>query len=460
MSNTLCPVPWMSQSLRANGDIRVCCQAQHGPTGGLLRDENGKEYNARTADLKKVRNSELSKEIRKYMMEGKWHPECVRCQTEMESGMNARIDYENKIWIERGEFNWEDLLSKTAADGTILEDEINCSFYDVRFGNLCNLKCRMCGPTDSSMWYEDQVKLWGDSYKDSHGKVKLIKNAKGKYEPETNLYDWHESDHYWVQMDNNIDQIRKLYIVGGEPLMIDRHYEFLQKCVDRDCAKNIIVEYNTNMTNIPQRAWDVWKHFKQVNIGASVDGVGDLQYYMRPPSRFDKIHENLLKVSKAEGNFKVWIAATINVFNVLHFPEFMEWILLNKIPRVNDDEWRPIITPHPLHGPKFYNIRMLPGWAKDHIKQKYEDYKPRLLKIIDESNFTEERKEASRRDAVGLLDQYVDYMYAKDFSEHLEQFWYATRKLDKIRGHSIEKYIPELYELLKDTEVVSESKRD
>ena len=186
---TLCPVPWMSQSLRANGDIRVCCQAQHGPTGGILRDEDGKEYNARTADLKKVRNSELSKEIRKYMMEGKWHPECVRCQTEMESGMNARIDYENKIWIERGEFNWEDLLSKTAADGTIQEDEINCSFYDVRFGNLCNLKCRMCGPTDSSMWYEDQVKLWGDSYKDSHGKVKLIKNTKGKYEPETNLYD-------------------------------------------------------------------------------------------------------------------------------------------------------------------------------------------------------------------------------------------------------------------------------
>ena len=82
---TLCPVPWMSQSLRANGDIRLWCQAQHGPTGGILKDENGKEYNAGTADLKQVRNSELSKEIRKYMMEGKWHPECVRWQTEVSS---------------------------------------------------------------------------------------------------------------------------------------------------------------------------------------------------------------------------------------------------------------------------------------------------------------------------------------------------------------------------------------
>ena len=73
-----------------------------------------------------------------------------------------------------------------------------------------------------------------------------------------------------------------------------------------------------------------------------------------------------------------------------------------------------------------------------------------MLKIIDETDWTEKRKEASRRDAVGLLDQYVDYMYAKDFSEHLPRFWYATRRLDRIRGHNIEESIPELYELLKE----------
>ena len=103
---------------------------------------------------------------------------------------------------------------------------------------------------------------------------------------------------------------------------------------------------------------------------------------------------------------------------------------------------------------------MLPKFAKDHIKQKYEDYKPRLLRIIDESNFDEKRKKDSRKEAVALLDQYVKYMYAKDFSDYLPRFWHATRKLDRIRNHSIETYIPELYELLKDTEVVSESKSD
>jgi len=449
---TLCPVPWMSQSLRANGDMRICCQAQHGPTGGILKDENGKVLNAKTSELVAARNSPLAKEIRKDMMEGKWHAECVRCKTETDSGMRSRLEYENEIWVERGRFDWDDLLSKTQADGTIDTEAIDCTFYDLRFGNLCNLKCRMCGPTDSSQWYDDQVALWSDTYKDSHGKVKLILNDKDKYEPEVNVYNWHESDHYWEQMDANIPQITKLYIVGGEPLMIDRHYEFLQKCVDAGQAKKMIVEYNTNLTNIPPRAWEVWKHFKQVNIGASVDGVGDINHYMRYPADFNTIHKNLLKLSQAEGNFKVWIAATINVFNVLHFPEFMEWILLNKMPRINDDEWRPVITPHPLHGPKFYNVRMLPKFAKDAVKAKYEAYKPKLLKIIDESNFTEERKTSSRKEVVSLLDQYVDYMYAQDFSEHVPAFWHATRKLDKIRGHSIEDYIPELYELIKGTE--------
>lgn len=452
MKDTLCPIPWMSQSLRANGDIRVCCQTQHGPTGGIMRDSEGKVYNARTANLKETRNSDIAKDIRKAMMNGEWHPDCVRCQTENEAGMRSRQIYENDIWILSGLHDWDNLLSHTQEDGTIDVDAIDCSFYDVRFGNLCNLKCRMCGPTDSNMWYEDQVKLWGPSYRDSHGKVKLIQNEKGKYVPENNVYDWHESDHYWEQMDANISEIRKLYIVGGEPLMIDRHYEFLQKCVDEGVANKITVEYNSNLTNIPQRAWDVWKHFKRIQIGASVDGVGDIQYYMRPPSHFDKIYENLIKLSKAEGNFKVWIAATINVFNVLHFPEFMEWIILNKIPKVNDDNVRPIITPHPLHGPKFYNIRMLPKFAKDAIKEKYEQYKPKLEKLIEESDFTDDRKKASKREVNKLLDQYVDYMYAKDFSEFMPQFWEATRRLDKIRGHSIEESIPELYELIKDTE--------
>lgn len=449
---TLCPIPWMSQSLRSNGDIRVCCQAQHGPTGGVLKDKQGKSYNAKTANLKEARNSDLSKEIRRHMMEGKWHPECKRCQDETSAGMNSRITYENEIWIKYGGLTWEYLLEHTDKDGTINVDEINCSFYDVRFGNLCNLKCRMCGPTDSSKWYDDQVKMWGTKYRDSHGEVELVKNNKGKYKPKTDIYNWHESDVYWEQMDNNINEIKRLYIVGGEPLLIDKHYEFLKKCVDKNVSHKITLEYNTNITSIPEKALDIWKNFKQVRIGASIDGVGSINDYMRYPSKFNKIYDNLKKLSEAEGNYRIWIACTINVFNVLHFPEFMEWIIINKLPRVNDEDRKPIITPHPLHSPKFYNIKVLPHYAKKAVESKYEEYRIKLKELVKESNFTIERKKASIKQIDDLLTQYINYMYADDYSDHLPSFWEATRKLDKIRGHNIEDHIPELYELLKDTE--------
>ena len=452
--NILCPIPWMSQSLRANGDIRVCCQAQHGPTGGILKDEDGNIYNARNADLKETRNSPLSKEIRKYMMEGKWHPECKRCQTEDEAGMRSRQFYENEVWIDHGPLTWAELLKHTKEDGTIDTDEIDCSFYDVRFGNLCNLKCRMCGPTDSNQWYDELVEMWGkEFFYDSHGKVDLIKNNKGRYVPKQDVYDWHESPHYWSQMNSNIKEIKKLYIVGGEPLMIDKHYEFLQKCIDQDCAKNIVVEYNTNLTNVPQRAWDIWKHFKQINLGVSIDGYGQRNDYMRYPSKFDKIHENLKKISTAEGNFKAWIAATVNIFNALHFPEFIEWIIKNKMPRVNDDDWiRPIISPHPLHKPFYYNTRVLPKEAKDIVHSKYETYKPYLCSLVDKQNWNDTRKENSKKDIIGLLDQYSKYMYAEDLSEHMPKFWENTRKLDSIRGTRLEDAIPELYGLIQHTQ--------
>ena len=95
---------------------------------------------------------------------------------------------------------------------------------------------------------------------------------------------------------------------------------------------------------------------------------------------------------------------------------------------------------------------MLPKFAKDAVHEKYQKYKPYLCDLIDEQDWDADRKEASKKEVVSLLNQYSDYMYAKDFSDNLPRFWEATRRLDKIRGHSIEEYIPELYDLLKATE--------
>ena len=119
-----------------------------------------------------------------------------------------------------------------------------------------------------------------------------------------------------------------------------------QKCVDQGYAKDMIVEYNSNITNIPKRAWDIWKHFRRIGIGASIDAIGDLNYYIRYPSHFKKIWENLNKLSSADGNFKVWYATTISVYNVYIPSEMLEFIIQIRYPRVNDDDMKSIMSPN------------------------------------------------------------------------------------------------------------------
>lgn len=452
-NTNLCPIPWIHQAVQSTGDLRVCCHASHGPERGVLKDAQGNSLKAYNTDLTEARNHPLLKEIRAYMMQGKWHPECKRCQTETESGVNSRPIYENQYWIDSGLYQWNNLLNFTDSDGNINTEEIECSFYDIRLGNFCNLKCRMCGPTDSSLWYDDYAKLWDTtSYKDSHGRVEMVKNFKNKFVPVSDPYQWYEKEGYWIQMNRQMKEIKKMMIVGGEPLLIEKHYDFLQECVTNGYANNIILEYNSNCTSIPQRAFDLWKEFKEVRIGASIDGYGAVNDYIRYPSKFSHIHKNLVKLKRATGNYKVWIAATINIYNILYLPDFIEWIIDNNLFNAEDTDVRPILTPHPLHRPNFQNIRILPKDAKQYVEKNFNQKRIHLENVISKKIKDPFQKERSLNDMNKILDEYINFMWEDDYSDQLKKFWQTTRKLDQMRNLSLEKSVPELYELIKDTE--------
>ena len=274
-----------------------------------------KVYNAKDAILSDARNVPMLKQARLDMLEGKWPNACKRCEDEESAGIRSRMQYENERWSADNTWNIEKARAATQTDGSIDVNEVPVVFYDLRFGNLCNLKCRMCGPTDSSQWYEDQVKMFGNTYQDTQGIVNLQKDGKGKYKPVVDIYGWYENSSLWGQLEENMSKIRHLYLVGGEPLMINEHYAFLQKCVDRGEASHIVLEYNTNITNIPDRAWNIWKHFERIEIGASVDGIGKVVEYIRHPVKWEIIERNMWALDNAEGNFKLWLAPTIGILN-------------------------------------------------------------------------------------------------------------------------------------------------
>ena len=426
MSNTFCPIPWNFQAVQNNGTVRVCCQMNMTKGRGTLFKDDGAPYNAGKDDLDSARNAKLIKSVRKDMLQGKWPKDCARCMQEEQSGLRSRRIYENESW----NLTVEQAKEFTEGDGTIDSKKFPLVYYDLRFGNLCNLACRMCGPEDSHTWYKDWAKMYGPEWDDTHGKVKLQKNSKGRWV--TDAYDWHYSTKFWDHIESNLQNIQHVYMAGGEPLLIERHYEFLQKCIDAGVAKNIIIEYNTNLTNIPHKVLPMWEKFKLIRIGASIDGYGKVQEYQRYPSKWSAIEKNLQKIDSMPQNISAWIAFTVTNINVYHVPEFISWKLQQNFKKINKGKTK-IITHHVCHKPWYSSIRVLPSNTKKDITAHYEDWKEKFETYDDNT----------KKRACSILDSISNYMNAKDESDKLSNFVEYTKKLDTIRNQSILDIVPQ-----------------
>ena len=431
MPNTFCPIPWNFQAIQNNGTVRICCQMNMTPGRGTLKKDNGMPYNAGKDNLVEARNADLIKTTRAQMLKGEWPVDCMRCKQEEESGLQSRRMFENEEWP----MDMQHIENITSEDGTIDTDAAPLVYYDLRFGNLCNLACRMCGPEDSHTWYKDWAKMYGTEWDDTHGKVKLEKDQKGRWV--TSAYDWHYSTSFWDQIENNLENIQMVYMAGGEPLMIERHYEFLQKCIDADVAKNIVLDYNTNLTNNPPKVTPMWEKFKRVQIGASIDGMNDVLEYQRYPAKWKSIEKNLQLLDNLPKNVSAWIACTITNVNVYHIPEFIDWLIQQDFKKINSSKNKRIMTHHVCHKPWYSSIRVLPEDIKQDISTHYDKWK---------DHFSKYDKERQTR-ACKILDSISKYMLAKDESDKLENFVDYTVKLDKIRNQNIIDIVPQYREI-------------
>lgn len=436
-TNTFCPIPWIFQAVRNNGDVRVCCQANVTKNQGVVRKLDGSSYNAGRDNMIEARNTDMMKAIRKNMLEGRWSDECGRCQTEEESGLRSRRQYEQH-W----NFKIEDALKITKPDGSIDANDVPLVYYDLRFGNLCNLKCRMCGPTDSHSWYEDWLEVYGgDGFKDTHGYVKLDKNNKGRLH--TADYDWHTSEKFWDHIESNIPNMQHVYMAGGEPLMIERHYDFLQKCIDMGQAEKMSIEYNTNMTNMQPRVLELWKKFKNVRIGASVDGMGSVVEYQRHPAKWPLILKNLQTVDALGSNVDAWLACTVTTLNIFHIPEFIKWkIKESGFKKINSGKRLPVLTIHVAHSPVTSCIQVLPAEMKKLVREQYDTFKDWLIK--------EDLPDHVRDGAITILDNIINYMMKGDKSEKWDWFCTYTKQLDKLRKQNIVDIVPQYEQYFKE----------
>ncbi len=466
-----CVLPWSHVSVKENGDYRLCCHSEASPGRGILKGRHGRPLHVSGASWKDVLNSPLMKSVRKNMLSGRWPKECRRCQSEHESGIMSRNMYERRHLADLVEAerypSYKKARALTREDGSVSLEDFPVSYPDIRFGNLCNLKCVMCSPISSSKWYDDFHGVWGYSHF-FYGakKVSLIPDkSKGlrransgdppRMKLKEDIYGWQNDPNFWSEMERRMGDFRHIYIAGGEPLLIKSHYEFLKKCVQKGLAPKLNIQYNTNLTVIPKAALDIWRRFRRVLIGVSLDGIAGLNDFIRFPSKWESIEKNLERLSRAEGSFDIHITISVSLLNICHLPGFIEYIMRKNYKRVGPWGRQCVISPHPVHRPHYLNVNILEDTFKREIKERFELSKKRFLAIDWRAECGESRGAAGwdekARQACQILDSYAEYMNkitykGDDLIKWRSNFIHFMDRLDELRKTSWPKALPELYQ--------------
>lgn len=333
---------------------------------------------------------------------------------------------------------FDDKLGSSFTDYSIFSNLNQVTFIELWFSNKCNLKCRMCSPKHSNQLIKDWNSVV-DSTKDS----KYFSYLEDILLPEK---DWTEDENSWDNLfnfvkaiqDNNPNQIITFIMSGGEPAICDGMYKFFDLCLEYDIAKNIILSYNTNLTVLPSKMLSHWKNFKQIELTASIDGFNEVNNYIRYPSQWEKIVNNisLLRELQTEINISLQVRPTIQIYNILSITELYNWCLVTPFSNSYNHIGFGRLS-NPLVGPEILNITALPKPLKDLSAKRlikfFEDHKD--FKYLINNNF--ER-------GVRFI---LKYMYSKDSSYLFPDFLRFTTHLDKSRNQNILDIMPELRQL-------------
>jgi sulfatase maturation enzyme AslB (radical SAM superfamily) len=369
IKKSFCVIPWVQLASKPIGTARVCCLMANSqdPQKGTIRDENKRPYNLGRDDFDKIKNGKKIRDIRLQMLAGVRPDDCTTCWVKEDMGATSRRTVSNDMYL--GEFEYADAVTHTRPDGST---DYEPSYWDLRFGNLCNLKCVMCHPASSSQWYEDYVLISGTTkYKDSGVPVELVQQDN-KYREPQGLYNWWDNTEFWTKLEAKIPYLKQVYMVGGEPMLIEPHYDFLQKVIDSGRAQEVTLEYDTNLTAIHSRALELWKHFKQILLRVSLDDSYDQYNYVRFPGKWTMVSKNVERLSQLDSNIKLDFTVTWQVTTAFTTPNLLRY--LNKYENSNT-------TIRILSGPDYFDVAILSKQAKHALIKIYQDLEKELPRM-------------------------------------------------------------------------------
>jgi len=444
-SNTYCVLPWIHFATRPNGDMRLCCNANSSGAGfdheiGLVKNETGRPANFGTETPMSAWNNDYMKSVRNTMLSGNIPSSCKKCFDEESKGVVSKRMWETGSWIEDG-INIKELIQQTEVDGTVPEKLV---YLDLRLGHTCNLKCIMCSPHDSSQWVVDHKKVF-PLFQHPELKRQMNWDRKG-----FNNF-WHENPEFWKEMYAQIPNLKQVYFAGGEPLMIREHKWFLEEIIRQGYADKILIRYNTNGLLVDDDIIELWKQFKLVKVGFSIDATDLRNWYIRYPSDWATIEKNLHKLDSTPDNIQVSIATAIQILNIKHLPDFARWKIQQNFRKINlqnvmegMEAGGGIVNMHLLYIPTWLSIRVLPPEDKAEVRRKFAELANWLYANYrqDEDFWKKNPYGWKRWQAV------LDFMDAEDHTAQLPAFVEYIEKMEAVRGTDFVKTFPELAHLL------------
>ena len=368
------------------GTFRVCCNSDN--KNNKILKEDGTPFKIYKDSIEDVRNSPTYKTIKDEMLNGIKPATCKRCFKQEEAGFESSRQVYNTMWEHKVDIN------KTT----------NALYLDLRLGNQCNLKCRMCNPYSSNQWVSEWEQLYGNFSENERSWLTDMS--------------WHKTDKINRNMFELASTVEEIYLTGGEPTLIKEQDILLDYCIEHDLAKNIDLKYNTNLTHVPDSLIQKWKMFKGVLLNCSIDAYDELNTYIRHPIKWNKIARNFEKV-KHIPNIKLDVCITVQSYNILHMDKLLDWVLNQNLPNT-------MIFFNILEEPSHLNIKAMPIHLKELAATRLQPY----LHLPKLSNA-------------------IDYMMI-EHTDGWDTFITYTKQLDKMRNENILSVVPEFGEYFSD----------
>jgi len=350
--SSLCALPFVHLNLLATGNASLCC---------LSNDplvEDGRPLTVRTHTLEQIWNSKALADIRAKMLKGDAVHNCRDCIKSEKKGFGSHRIEKTDLFLAKDDNSPNPLQIAASELSTVMPKPY---YFDLRFDNLCNLKCVICNGSSSSRIENDVV----------HSAWTLepaIVRTPNRFGTDK---DWLQSDEFIEELKAIGSDARYIQMAGGEPFMSRIGMSWVKDLCDTGSASSIVLKIYTNLTRLDEKIIDLLAHFKRVELTLSIDGVGSVYEWVRFPGKWDVVEKNATMLEAAMKtrlkNATVCVNATMSIFSALSITDVFEFAKRHGFDaHLNNANW-----------PHYTSARYMPPSEKDKLEQRLNDYAER-----------------------------------------------------------------------------------